>query len=1087
MRGHSISSMFQSSGFFAIRTPLLPIEALIQWTQGAESSAALNPNDLDAAIKADRTRFRSRLAAIFAQPAVREALFLASPDLESKLSVWLDNPESEQGEKVERPLVRYFVRMAVRPTPFGLFAGASVGAIADKTEIRLADSTSYRRHTRLDMDYIFALTDAIARDEQLRKELIYRANSSLYRIGEHIRYVEAKQQDQVRSHHLVSVTRTEYLDRIVSNAESGARITDLAQALITEDPDVSMEEAEAFLHELIDNQLLVPVLSSNVSGSEAIVQLLHHLKETKYAENVRGQLHEVKLDLEKLDREGIGVNMERYRAIGHKLEHLASPVELSKLFQVDLVKPLREAALGHEVTKEILRGVQALHQTARKKTQSNMDRFRRDFLERYEGRQVPLTEVLDNETGIGYGGTDMSIDASSLLAGLPFPVSVEQETAWGKREILLLRKLNEAIASGTMEIRLTDHDLEVLSPGRALPMPDTFAAMVRVAARTEEALNRGDFQVLMHDVSGPSGARLLGRFCHADRDLHHQVTKHLRSEEALHPEAVFAEIVHLPEGRVGNLIARPVLRAYEIPFLAQSGAPLERQIPLNDLLVSVVGQEVVLWSATLGKRVIPRLSTAHNFLAHGIGPYRFLCDLQGNGRADYLAWDWGPLTSAQFLPRVVFGRTVLSRAIWRIPQDELSRLGRLKGGDRFWAVQDWRKGRGLPPIFLFTELDRELPVDLDNVLSVDTFVEMVKNRSEVRLTELFPSLEEQVVRGPEGRFVHEFIVPFERIPSKKNAVSLTSIPSEQPYVTSTKSLNIQRAYPPGSEWLYAKFYTGPAAVDALLRTEVRRIVSHAMRSGAVEQWFYIRYGDPDWHLRLRVKGVPERLLGEVLPELKDAIAPKLQNGTVWRFQVDTYMPEWERYGGEKGMSLAERFFHIDSEAVINILETLDGDAGLDDRWRLSFIGIDRLLSDLRFPAEVKSGIVKKARDGFATEFGIDGAFRRSLGERFRRERTRLEAYIHTTSSGHDRLAPGISVFKQRSERLVPLVDGLRKVEISGGLTVTLEQLAASYIHMHVNRMLRSSQRAHELIIYDFLARLYDAESGRTRRGDTHDE
>jgi lantibiotic biosynthesis protein len=1079
MRGHGISSMFQSSGFFAIRTPLLPIEDLIHWSQGAESSAALTPSELEAAVKADRFRFRSRLAAIFERPAVREALFLASPDLESKLSVWLDSPESEQGEKIERALVRYFERMTVRPTPFGLFAGGSVGTIGDQTKIRLADPTSYRRHTRLDMDYVFALCEVITREESLRKEFIYRPNSSLYQIGEHIRYVEAKQQEQIRSHHLVSVARTHYVDQIVSNAKSGARLTDLALALTTEDPEISWEEAEAFLHELIDHQLLVPVLSSSVSGSEAVVHLLQHLEESKHAESVSGQLRELKSELERLDREGVGVNTERYRAIGRKLEHLPAQAELSKLFQVDLIKPLDEAALGHEVIKEILQGVEALHKTARKKTQSHMDRFRRNFLERYEGRQVPLTEVLDDEAGIGYGGTDVFVASSPLLAGLPFPAAEGEEKTWGKRETLLLRKLNDAISIGTMEIHLTEQDLEALSPDPILPLPDTFAAMVRVAAGSEEALHRGDFQVLLHDVSGPSGARLLGRFCHADGDLHGHVTKHLRSEEALHPDAIFAEIVHLPEGRVGNLVARPVLRDYEIPFLGQSGAPLEQQIPIADLLVSVVGKEVVLRSATLGKRVIPRLTTAHNYF-HGIGLYRFLCDLQGDGRADYLAWDWGPLSTASFLPRVVFGRTVLSRAVWRISKEELTGLGRMKGGDRFRSVQEWRTRRGLPQVFLFAEMDRELPVDLNNVLSIDTFIEMAKNRSEVRITEFFPSLEEQVVRGPEGRFVHELIVPFERTLSEENTVSRTS-------ATSVKSKNTRRVYPPGSEWLYAKLYAGPAAVDTLLRTEVRRIVSHAMRSGAAEQWFYIRYGDPDWHLRLRLKGVPERLLGEILPELKNTLLPKLQDGTIWRFQVDTYMPEWERYGGSKGMSLAEGLFHIDSEAVMNLLETLEGDAGFDDRWRLSLIGVDRFLSDLRFPAAVKYDIVKKARDGFAAEFGVDGAFRRSLGDRFRRERARLESCFRAMPSGQDRLAAGHAILQRRSDRLVPMVDALWEAEGSGELTVPLEQLAASYIHMHVNRMLRSSHRAHELVIYDFLARLYDAESGRTRRGEPNDE
>ena len=35
--------------------------------------------------------------------------------------------------------------------------------------------------------------------------------------------------------------------------------------------------------------------------------------------------------------------------------------------------------------------------------------------------------------------------------------------------------------------------------------------------------------------------------------------------------------------------------------------------------------------------------------------------------------------------------------------------------------------------------------------------------------------------------------------------------------------------------------------------------------------------------------------------------------------------------------------------------------------------------------------------------------------------------------------------------------------------------------MHVNRMLRSAPRAHELVIYDLLARLYESQIARARR------
>ena len=122
----------------------------------------------------------------------------------------------------------------------------------------------------------------------------------------------------------------------------------------------------------------------------------------------------------------------------------------------------------------------------------------------------------------------------------------------------------------------------------------------------------------------------------------------------------------------------------------------------------------------------------------------------------------------------------------------------------------------------------------------------------------------------------------------------------------------------------------------------------ALATGEADGWFFIRYGDPEWHLRVRFHGDPSRLQSGVLPRLHAALEPLLADGRIWRVQLDTYEREVERYGGPEGIGLAERLFQIDSEAVLAILEMLEGDEGADLRWRLALRGIDMLLGDLRF-------------------------------------------------------------------------------------------------------------------------------------------
>src|SRR6185295_17104916 len=246
------------------------------------------------------------------------------------------------------------------------------------------------------------------------------------------------------------------------------------------------------------------------------------------------------------------------------------------------------------------------------------------------------------------------------------------------------------------EIRLGDRDIEALAHPSPPPLPDAFAVTARVAAASTGACATGDFRVRIGALVGASGAVFLGRFCHADPDVRRLVEDHVRTEEALQPDASFAEIVHLPEGRIGNILRRPSVREYEIEFLGESGAPAARRIPITDLLVSLRGDTLVVRSSRLNRRIIPRLTAAHHYSLRSLGLYQFLCALQSDGRSSRASWRWGSLVSAPFLPRVTHGRLVLSPAIWNLGKQELKRLGEKTAAARFVAVQALRHARALP-------------------------------------------------------------------------------------------------------------------------------------------------------------------------------------------------------------------------------------------------------------------------------------------------------------------------------------------------------------------------------------------------------
>src|SRR6185295_2274296 len=110
-------------------------------------------------------------------------------------------------------------------------------------------------------------------------------------------------------------------------------------------------------------------------------------------------------------------------------------------------------------------------------------------------------------------------------------------------------------------------------------------------------------------------------------------------------------------------------------------------------------------------------------------------------------WTWGPLESSPFLPRVTAGRTVLARATWMIPGDEIKAIVKLTQAERFAALRAWRERRRIPRLVTLADGDNELLIDFENVLSVETFFDLVEERDRARLLELYPGPDQLVARG----------------------------------------------------------------------------------------------------------------------------------------------------------------------------------------------------------------------------------------------------------------------------------------------------------------------------------------------------
>src|SRR5215831_229795 len=220
--------------FFVLRSPLLPFSEFLDWSQGISKPRA-DAQSLHEAWTNDVALLRSRLRSILERPEIAHALLVASPSLESGIEHWKRDPDSKKGLQAERALVRYFERMSSRPTPFGIFAGYSLGTVdrqSNVVSLDLPGREEYRTCTRLDFEYLFALTSALHRDTLLIKDFTYYPNSSLHRVADAWHFVESRLVEGELSYHLAKLAADDYLNAVLLRAQRGAGFAELAEAVL---------------------------------------------------------------------------------------------------------------------------------------------------------------------------------------------------------------------------------------------------------------------------------------------------------------------------------------------------------------------------------------------------------------------------------------------------------------------------------------------------------------------------------------------------------------------------------------------------------------------------------------------------------------------------------------------------------------------------------------------------------------------------------------------------------------------------------------------------------------------------------------
>ena len=914
--------------------------------------------------------------------------------------------ESSLSAKMKRTLNNYLNRMHYRTVPFGLFAGCATVPWQEDGEplTTIVLDPNVALYLLTDRKEIYTNCNNLLLSDPTEHEVYL--NPSLYRSHQELRYIKPKanENDSGISFTIASIQSSKAIDYLMTICRSKINFKALVQR-IYQDTANEVANIEVYLKQLLTYGFLLPDLE------KIVVPLFQK------------ELRPVSISL-----------------VNPFAPMPVMPINTQSAYYANTMRTLTDGQFPAHHQQDLLDGLMALNKLTPDATPDGLRKFKKDFQQKFDQQVVPLMVAMDPELGVGYANLEQSALTSDIMEALQIPSNQEphKKLQWEQVHALLLDKLSNK-KQGINSIELNDIDIAGLAE-KPTVMPSGMSIVFRTSGK----------QLFLEACGGSCATALWGRFSLFEDTVYTTAWEVARKEIDSNPGVVFAEIESLQEYKVANIELRKMYYDYKIQIVTDTGSLPAKNIDLSDLWVTVRQDKIIIWSQTLNKEIIPRLSTAYNIQRSDLNIYRFLSELQYQGVRSNFHFDlshYFPLL--QYYPRVVYKNCILSLATWIIADHELKSIYKEKGTlAQHQALRQLLNSKACNGTIALGEDDNQLVFDTNKFEDSTRLLENMVGKKQITLKEFpFTNNKEESVAGDAGAFVGQWLTVLSHDqevfkPSKLDFTSLTSL-----YGKPRQDNN----------WLYLKLYGHPSKADEQLQQQIYPFIKKQLKLGTIKKWHFIRYRDPDFHLRLRLlchdangKAMNWMMLSEILASLQ-------AQGIFSAVQLDLYQRELERYF-PYNINIVEDFFHWDAEWNILLSRAFVEDKELIGATLTTRIIIDQLIADTK----ERSLFAKTVFDAFFQEFHGDKNLMQSLMHQYQKRRIDMERMDETLVQRISSMVP--------CRKLSKVLQLLRKNKYD---KQQIAELCTHLVHMHLNRYFADSPREKEMVTYYFLWRHYN--------------
>ncbi|MGW3240892.1 lantibiotic dehydratase [Streptomyces olivaceus] len=799
------------------------------------------------------------------------------------------SPDARQLRRAVVSVMRYVLRMTGRATPNGLFAGVAPASFGQRPGWSWGEG--HRSVVRADGDWLADLITRLEDHPELLRHLHVMANNTVFVRGDRliVPYPSRPRRTGDSPAAEVSLRYTGAVRIAVEAAASPIPVHAVVELMRNEFPDVSADRVEGLVSSLVERGVLI----SSLHAPAASLDALGHLVEQAGAADVpsaAGLVADVRAVRGAIAQHNQVLALADGRRLRSALRQKMSTLSTVKAqpFTLDLGMDC-SLTLPQQVAREAEEAATVLARLSAYPfgTPAWKD-FHNRFFERYGiNSLVPVRDLVDPDVGLGF--------PSGYRDAEP-----ERREALTSREQRLLAIAQAAVLDGRDEINLDEDLIRTLTVADqdAPQVPAHTELRFQIRAASQEALEAGDFA--LHGIAPSRGigttiGRNLGLLAPDDQARAATMLEELPVNA---PGSVPTQVSFAPLDRGDTSVTRVAELLPAVISLAEHREVDERTITLDDLAVGCDRRRLYLVSLSRACLLDPMTLHALDLRGHTPPLARFLTEISRSQTAVLTVFPWGSASSLPYLPRVRYGRAILSEARWRLDRSELpDRRATWEEWRR--AAAEWRTRRRVPDDVALAEGDQVLQLDLSERAHLALLRAHLDTRESAVLTEA-----ESDGSWFDGR-AHEIVAPM-------TAVRPPQWPTVPP-VTADRLVTREHGHLPGTaSWLLVKLYGHLERQPEILADHLPALLG---QWDTPPTWWYMRYRDPRWHLRLRI-AVPNEQDFPLTAQRVSAWANGLRRaGLLTDMQFATSYPETGRWGSGPLMSLAEDVFAADSRAL----------------------------------------------------------------------------------------------------------------------------------------------------------------------------